>query len=181
MSSFTRIAFTNDVKAAQEVRGTRAAYAAMAARRSEESELGAAELAFIAAADSFYMATVSETGWPYVQHRGGPRGFLRFLGDETLGFADFNGNGQYLSLGNLAGNDRVCLFLMDYLNRRRLKLWGRARTIEAVEDPGLIARLEDPTYRARIERGFLIRIEAYDWNCPKHIPSDKRFTALPEV
>lgn len=174
MSSFTRIAFTDDVKAAQEARGTRSTYANMELRRQGESELGPAELDFIAKADSFYMATVSETGWPYMQHRGGPQGFLRYLGNETLGFADFRGNGQYLSVGNLDRNDRVCMFIMDYAHRRRLKLWGRAKTIEAGDDPALIVLLEDPNYRARIERAMLIRIEAFDWNCPQHITNKRQ-------
>jgi predicted pyridoxine 5'-phosphate oxidase superfamily flavin-nucleotide-binding protein len=114
------------------------------------------------------MATVTETGWPYIQHRGGPVGFMRVLDDRTLGFADFRGNRQYISLGNLSTDDRVSLFFMDYPNRRRLKLFGRARAV-GLDDAALLARLEMPEYRARIERGFLITVEGFDWNCPQHI------------
>jgi predicted pyridoxine 5'-phosphate oxidase superfamily flavin-nucleotide-binding protein len=113
--------------------------------------------------------TVGESGWPYVQHRGGPPGFLKVLDDRTLGYADFSGNRQYLSVGNLAGDDRISLFLMDYAQQRRLKIWGRARLVDEDLEPDLIARLESPGYRARVERGVVIHIEAYDWNCPKYI------------
>lgn len=170
---FAELAFTPAVKAAQERLGSRAAY-----RRLEEGEgphhdrLGPAEAAFLAARDSFYLATVSETGWPYVQHRGGPPGFLKVLDERTLGFADFRGNRQYVSLGNLARDDRVALILVDYPNRRRLKLLGRARP---TEEPVVLARLEPPGYPARVERGFLVAVEAFDWNCPQHITP--RFTA----
>jgi predicted pyridoxine 5'-phosphate oxidase superfamily flavin-nucleotide-binding protein len=124
---------------------------------------------FIAARDSFYMASTSETGWPYVQHRGGPLGFLKVLDARTIGFADFRGNVQYLSVGNLLANDRISLILMDYANQRRLKIWGRARIVHDHEDADLLAQLEVPSYRARVERGIIIHVEAYDWNCPQHI------------
>jgi predicted pyridoxine 5'-phosphate oxidase superfamily flavin-nucleotide-binding protein len=112
---------------------------------------------------------VSETGWPYVQHRGGPAGFLKVLDARTIGYADFTGNRQYISAGNLAGDDRVCLFLMDYPHQARLKILGRARVIDEDSDPELLARLDNPHYRARVERGIVIRIEGFDWNCPKYI------------
>ena len=127
------------------------------------------EFDFIGERDSFYQATVSETGWPYVQHRGGPKGFLKVLDEHTLGFADFRGNRQYLSVGNLNANDRIAMILMDYPNRIRLKIWGRARIVHDHEDPELIARLEVPSYRARVERGIVIHVEASEWNCPLHI------------
>ncbi|CAN7377844.1 pyridoxamine 5'-phosphate oxidase family protein [Phenylobacterium sp. LjRoot219] len=127
----------------------------------------------IAERDSFYLASVSETGWPYVQHRGGPAGFLKVLDERTLGFADFRGNRQYLSLGNLAGDDRVSLLLMDYPNRRRLKLVGHARVVDTDGDPAALARLRDD-YPAQVERGIVIAIEGYDWNCSQHITP--RFT-----
>jgi hypothetical protein len=117
---------------------------------------------------------VGENGWPYVQHRGGPPGFLTVLDARTIGYADFSGNRQYISVGNLDGNGRVCLFLMDYPGQRRLKLWGRARLIDEDEQPELLARLESPHYRARVERSVVITVEAFDWNCPKHITP--RFT-----
>ena len=120
------------------------------------------------------MATVSETGWPYLQHRGGPKGFLKVLDPQTIAFADFRGNLQYVSAGNLEGNDRVALFLMDYANRQRLKLLGHSRVVDAADDPGLIDRLRDPGYRARVERAVVIRVEAFDWNCRQHITP--RFT-----
>jgi len=115
------------------------------------------------------MATVSETGWPYVQHRGGPKGFLRVFDEKTLGFADFSGNRQYVSVGNLKTDDRVSLFLMDYPNRPRLKVLGRARVVEFDGDDDLVRRVSLTDYRARVEHGVIISVEAFDWNCPQHI------------
>jgi uncharacterized protein len=115
------------------------------------------------------MATISENGWPYVQHRGGPAGFLQVLDNRTIGFADFKGNRQYLSVGNLNANARISLILMDYPNRRRLKLWGTTRIVHEDEVPELIARLQITDYKARVERGIVIQIEAIEWNCPQHI------------
>src|SRR3990167_8256244 len=140
----------------------------------EVAELGPGEMEFIAARDSFYQGTVGENGWPYVQHRGGPTGFLKVLGPQTIGYADFSGNRQYISVGNLDGNDRVSLILMDYPAQRRLKIWGRVRLVEEDAEPALVARLESPHYRARVERGVIITVEAFDWNCPKYITP--RFT-----
>ena len=136
---------------------------------------GEAEAAFIAERDSFYIASVSETGWPYIQHRGGPTSFLRVLDDVTLGFADYRGNRQYLTLGHTAADDRVALFLMDYPNRRRLKLLAHMTAHDLKADPDLAARLATPGYRGFPERGFTLRLEAFDWNCPQHIVP--RFTA----
>lgn len=138
-----------------------------AATRGEGTGLGAREIAFIAARDSFYMATVSDTGWPYVQHRGGPVGFLKVLGPTTLGFADFRGNRQYLSVGNLDHDDRVALILMDYPNRRRLKLLGRARLVTPAQAPSVLAGPAAPA--GDIERLMLIEVAAFDWNCALHI------------
>jgi len=132
------------------------------------------EAAFIADRDSFYLATVSQTGWPYIQHRGGPRGFLRVLDEKTLGFADFRGNRQYLTLGNLVDEDRVALFLMDYPRRRRLKILAHMVPHDLTKEPDLAARLVTPGYRALVERGFTLRLHAFDWNCPQHITP--RFT-----
>jgi predicted pyridoxine 5'-phosphate oxidase superfamily flavin-nucleotide-binding protein len=128
---------------------------------------------FIARRDSFYIASVSETGWPYLQHRGGPAGFLKVLDEKTLGFADFRGNRQYISVGNLKSDDRVSLFLMDYANQTRLKILGRARVINSA-DAETLQRLALPEYRAQVERGIVITIAAFDWNCPQHIT--QRFT-----
>lgn len=167
--AFAKISFTPDVRAIQTEMGSRAAYRATELGELEEAVLGDAEQTFIAERDSFYQATVSQTGWPYVQHRGGPAGFLKVLDDRALGYADFSGNRQYVSVGNLRGDDRVSLLLMDYPRRRRLKIWGRARAVDERTEPALLAKLESPDFRAPVERGILIRVEAFDWNCPKYI------------
>ena len=168
---FAELAFTDRVRTLQEQEGSRASYARFEGGEAHHHRLGPAEAAFLAARDSFYLATVSETGWPYVQHRGGPPGFLKVLGERTIGFADFRGNRQYVSLGNLGGDDRVSLILVDYPHRRRLKILGHART---VEDPATVARLAVEGYPAKVERGLLIEVAAFDWNCPQHLTP--RFT-----
>lgn len=127
------------------------------------------EAQFIAAADSFYMASVAENGWPYLQHRGGPAGFLRVLGERLLGFADFGGNRQYLSVGNLGADDRAALFIMDYPRRRRLKILARVELRAPADDPVLAERLGVAGYGAKVERLMLLHLEAFDWNCPQHI------------
>jgi uncharacterized protein len=164
---FAEIAFTPTVKHVQALLGSRSSCARMEAAMRNHA-LGPSEAGFIAERDSFYMASVSETGWPYIQHRGGPKGFVRVLEENTIGFADYRGNRQYVSVGNLMSNDRVSLFFMDYPNRTRLKLLGRAKLIDA-SDSAILERLNVPGYRARIERGLLISVEAFDWNCPQHI------------
>lgn len=173
-NKFSEIAFTDEVKSAQETSGSRSSYARMEDRADTNHLLGPTEIAFIAARNSFYMATVSQTGWPYVQHRGGPAGFVRVLDETSLGFADFRGNRQYISVGNLAKEDRVSLFFMDYPNRTRLKLLGRARAVE-LDDTATLEKLELPDYRTRVERGIVIKVEGFDWNCPQHITP--RFTS----
>jgi len=170
---FAEIAFTPVVRAIQVEEGSRTGYARMDEGDDYNHRLGDREAIFIAARDSFYMASVGETGWPYVQHRGGPAGFLKVLDERTIGFADYAGNRQYVSTGNFRSDNRVALFLMDYPNRRRLKMLGRVRTVE-LDEPELLARLEDNDYPAQIERGFIIDVEAFDWNCPQHITP--RFT-----
>lgn len=167
--AFAEITFTPTVKAAQLRYGSREANLGFEHAQDRRDRLGADEAAFIHQRDGFYQATVSENHWPYVQFRGGPAGFLKVLDDRTIGYADFRGNRQYLSVGNLAANSRIALILMDYPNRARLKLWGTARIVHAQDDAETIARLEVPSYRARVERGILITIEAYEWNCPQHI------------
>lgn len=175
---FAGIAFTPAVRKVQEEMGSRKAYARVeSVPEATNHRLTETEASFIAARDSFYMATVSETGWPYVQHRGGSAGFVQVLGEGAIGFADFRGNRQYVSVGNLMTDDRVSLLFMDYANKARLKLFGRARII-GLECQDLLSRLEVPDYRARIERGFIIDIEGFDWNCPQHIT--ERYT-LDEV
>ena len=166
---FAQIAFTPTVKKVQEQLGSRNAYARMeSGPETRNYRLSEAEADFIAARNSFYMATVSESGWPYIQHRGGPTGFMRVLDEATIGFADFRGNRQYISLGNLVTDDRVSFFFMDYPNKTRLKLFGRA-TIVGLDDQANLSRLEMPDYHARVERGFLIKVEGFDWNCPQYI------------
>ena len=166
---FARIAFTARVREEQARIGSRAGYARVEAQGRDDSALTEAEIAFLAARDSVYVASVSETGWPYVQHRGGPPGFLRALDPRTLGLADLGGNRQHVSVGNLAGDGRVALLAMDYPNRRRLKLFGRARVVRREEDPDLVARLAPEGLESRAERAVVIAVEGYDWNCPQHI------------
>lgn len=172
-NAYSEIAFTDAVKKKQNALGSRRAYAEQEAQPGiSNAQIGEAETVFLSQRDSFYMASVGETGWPYLQHRGGPAGFVRVLDDQTLGFAEFSGNRQYVTLGNTAGENRVSLFFMDYTNRRRLKVFGRVETIDAA-DPRFEV-LPVGGYRGRIERGVLIHVEAFDWNCPQHIA--ERFT-----
>lgn len=175
MKTFAELAFTPSVQALQERYGSRAAYARARGAIELDEGLGPREAQHLANADSFYIATVSETGWPYVQHRGGPRGFLRAISPTRIAFADFGGNRQFVSVGNATHNDRASLIVMDYLNRRRLKLLGRLRfsTVEEA-DPELVFAVELPGYRARVEHIAVIEVEAFDWNCPQHIT--QRFT-----
>jgi predicted pyridoxine 5'-phosphate oxidase superfamily flavin-nucleotide-binding protein len=170
--AFAELAFTPAVRAAQERDGSRAGYARGFEGREERfnDRLGADEAEFIAAQRSFYMATVSQTGWPYVQHRGGPVGFLKVVDDKTLAFADFAGNRQLVSVGNLATDDRVALILVDYGLRTRLKLLGRLDVRDLAHEDPLFERLVTPGYRARPQRAFVVSVEAFDWNCPQHIP-----------
>lgn len=175
---FFDTAFTGPVKAEQERHGSRAAYARLsgAGSNAEDGEtLGDQETDFIAARDSFYLGTVSETGWPHVQHRGGPLGFVRKLDGRTLGWADFSGNRQYVSIGNAGAGGRVALFFMDYPAKQRLKVLGRMTAIEIDDRSELLAKLSVPGYRARTEHPVLIEVVAFDWNCPQHIVP--RFTA----
>ena len=171
---FTEITFTPSVRAVQTRHGSRAAYRRLETDESTADTLGDREAGFIQERDGFYHATVSENGWPYVQYRGGAPGFLKVLDAQTIGYADFRGNRQYLSVGNIEADGRVALILMDYANRRRLKLWARARLVEAADDPELIRRVAIPNYPARVERAVVMTVEAFDWNCPQHIT--RRYT-----
>ena len=166
--NFTRHAFTDSVKRAQERYGTRNAYARME-KSADRYRLTAREASFIQARDSFYMATVGENGWPYVQFRGGEKGFLRVIDDTTIGYADFRGNGQYISTGNIEANRKTALILMDYPNRQRLKIWAEASIAEATDDPERLEQLEVAGYAGQIERLVVLKVEAFDWNCPRHI------------
>tara|TARA_R110000823_G_scaffold144958_1_gene275040 strand:- start:5506 stop:6180 length:675 start_codon:yes stop_codon:yes gene_type:complete len=171
--SYHEIAFTPRVMALQSKAGSRKGYAAMRERGRYADRLTDRETSFIGQRDSFYMASVSETGWPYVQHRGGPTGFMKVLDEKTLGFADYSGNRQYVSAGNFLHDDRVSLFFMDYPNRRRLKMLGHVRIV-GLDEAEILAQLEDPDYAVKIERGYMITLEGFDWNCPAHITP--RFT-----
>jgi predicted pyridoxine 5'-phosphate oxidase superfamily flavin-nucleotide-binding protein len=168
MTTWIDLAFSPAVKAVQARRGSRDGYAHMEAKGSTATSIDENLAAFIGEQRSFYLATASRDGQPYIQHRGGPPGFLNVLDDKTLAFADFSGNRQYITTGNLAENPRAMIFLMDYRNRRRLKIWGTARVVE--DDPELIARLFPAAYRARAEAAILFTVEAWDVNCPQHIP-----------
>jgi len=159
--------FTPAVKAVQAARGSREAYAKMEARGGFRTGIDENLATFLQTVDTAYLATASAAGQPYAQHRGGPKGFIRVLGPTLIGWADYAGNRQYISTGNLAENDKAFLFLMDYAHRRRIKLWGRARVSD---DPALIARLMPGGYQARGEQAMLFEIEAWDVNCPQHIP-----------
>jgi predicted pyridoxine 5'-phosphate oxidase superfamily flavin-nucleotide-binding protein len=162
------VAFTERVKAVQERLGSRASYARLERDGGFETAIDDALAAFVAEQRSLFLATASAAGQPYVQHRGGPPGFLHVLDPHTLAFADFAGNRQYISLGNLSENPKVLLFLIDYAERRRVKIWGEAKVVE--DDPALLARLTPAGYRARPERAIVIHVTAWDANCPQHIP-----------
>ncbi|MDH4440792.1 MAG: pyridoxamine 5'-phosphate oxidase family protein [Rhizobium sp.] len=164
---FLEVAVTPSVRAAQAAMGVEQIWLGTENRPSDT--FTDQEIAFIASRDSFYMASVSETGWPYVQHRGGKPGFLKVVDQQTLAFADYRGNRQYISAGNLAANDRACLFLMDYARRARLKIYVHVERLPLDADQGLTELVSDPTYKGRAEGIFRLRLEAYDWNCPQHI------------
>jgi len=170
-ATFLHTMFGPGARARQAAAGSRSSYARMEAGAGSADILTDREVEFISARDGFYMASVTEDGWPYVQHRGGPPGFLRRIAGNRIGFADYRGNRQYLSAANLDADDRVSLFLMDYPNRRRLKLIGHA---QSSEDAGDIAALMVPDYAAEPERAFVIDVVGFDWNCPQHITP--RFT-----
>jgi predicted pyridoxine 5'-phosphate oxidase superfamily flavin-nucleotide-binding protein len=166
-SPISDIAFTPAVRAAQEQRGSRKAYAKMEERGGWQNKVTGDLVEFIAQRDSFYLATASAKGQPYIQHRGGAKGFLKVLDEHTLAFADFVGNAQYISTGNLDENNKAFIFLMDYPNRRRIKIWGTAKVVEG--DDELIDRLTDVDYRGKPQRAFVFQVEAWDVNCPQHI------------
>ena len=167
--------FDEAVKAEQRRQGSRASYDKMDANADGTPDtLTAKEIAFIGERDSFYLASVTADGWPYMQHRGGPAGFLRHIAGNRIGFADYRGNKQYISTANLKGNDRVSLFLMDYPNRDRLKLVGHAVSVELADDPAAVTALMPAGYRATPERAFFIDVIGWEWNCSQHITP--RFT-----
>jgi predicted pyridoxine 5'-phosphate oxidase superfamily flavin-nucleotide-binding protein len=173
--SFGTLAFTPLVKKLQELHGSRSQYARMEKSAASQDRLGEFEREFLEDRDTFYWATTGATGWPYVQHRGGPKGFLKVIDDRTLAFADFRGNKQYITTGNLMSDDRVALILVDYPHQARLKILGHVEVFEGVKAENWLPRVRVPDYKAVIERVFVIHIEAYDWNCPQHITP--RYTA----
>lgn len=165
------IAFTPAVTAVQSQYGSAAPFARSSVRPPDRNDLTDRERAFLSERDGFYLATVSETGWPYVQFRGGPPGFLRVLDGHTIGWADFRGNQQYISTGNLASDGRVSIIAVDYAQRRRLKLFGQARVTTVEQDAALVDSLGDGGYEAVLQRAVVVSVEAFDWNCPQHIPT----------
>ncbi len=165
---FGEIAFTPEVKAAQADRGSRETYKKYIAKGPANDTITPKIAEFIAALDGLYFGTVNSNGYPYIQFRGGPPGFLKVLDEKTLGLADFSGNVQYITVGNLSGNDKAFLFLMDYRHRKRIKIWGRAEYIEG--ESALLTQLRDPDYPAQVERAILFHVEATSENCPQHIP-----------
>jgi uncharacterized protein len=170
---FLDIAVTPSVRAAQAAMGVDQHWQHFKGERTFD-KLTPNEAAFIAQRDSFYMATVSETGWPYVQHRGGAPGFLKVIDEKTLAFADYRGNRQYISVGNLGADDRVALILVDYANRARLKIYAHVEAVPLDADPALAQQVANPGYRGKPERILKLHLEAFDWNCPQHITP--RFT-----
>ncbi len=172
--NFTKFAFTDSVRRAQQRYGSRQSYARVEAS-GNQYVLTNREISFIESRDSFYMATVGENGWPYVQFRGGPKGFLKVIDSTTLGYADFRGNMQYISVGNINSSRKASLFLMDYPSQQRLKIWAESEMIDAEQNAELLKELKMPDYKANIERLIIFKIQAFDWNCPQHITP--RFTS----
>lgn len=167
--SFGSLLFTTVVKELQERYGSRRQYEQIARAGASHDRLSRFEKEFLAKRDSFYMATVGATGWPYVQHRGGPKGFLKVIDDRTLALADFRGNKQFISTGNLMTDNRVAIILVDYPQQARLKILGRVDVLEGDKAASWLDRVRSPEYRAAIDRVFVIHVEAYNWNCQQHI------------
>ena len=168
-NNFTELAFTDSVRKMQQDYDTRALYEKFEGRATTRNTLTPKEKGFVAGLDGFYLASVGESGWPYLQFRGGPPGFLKVLDDKVLAFADFRGNGQFISAGNFDATGKTVLFLMDYAERKRLKIWAQAVVLRASDHPDLLAELASPDYDATMERIFKFTVEAFDWNCPQHI------------
>jgi predicted pyridoxine 5'-phosphate oxidase superfamily flavin-nucleotide-binding protein len=172
--NFTELAFTDSVRKMQEEYDTRAAYERFEAKTPTRNTLTSEEKVFVARRDAFYLASVGENGWPYVQFRGGPKGFLKVLDDETIGYADFQGNMQYISTGNINSTKKASLILLDYPAKKRLKIWVEAEILDPEDHPDLKKQLVTAEYQALVERLVVFRIKAFDWNCPQHI--NQRFT-----
>ncbi len=171
---FMEFAFNGGVREMQERYGTREPYKKMEEKTSFRNKLTWQEKAYIKSRQGFYMSSVGENGWPYMQFRGGPKGFLKVIDETTLAFADFRGNGQYISAGNLNATKKAVLFLMDYANQQRLKVWAEVEVLHAEDSPKLMEKVQLPDYKAAVERIFVLKVHAFDWNCPQHITP--RFT-----
>jgi uncharacterized protein len=175
---YAAIAFTDDVRAVQAEHGSQAFYGRkfVAGKATPGPDpLTELEKDYLRERDGFYLASVGESGWPYVQFRGGPTGFVHIMDDHTIGWADFRGNLQYISTGNVTGDDRIAIIALDYAQQRRLKIFGHARIVTADEDAQLVSSLADDSYDAMVERAVVVSVEAYDWNCQQHITP--RYTA----
>lgn len=166
---FMEFAFNDSVRKVQEKYGTRAPYEKMETKMEFRNKLTWREKGYIKNRDSFYISSVGENGWPYMQFRGGPKGFLKVLDNDVLAYVDFKGNGQYISAGNINATKKTVLFLMDYTQQQRLKIWAEAEALHAADHPELQAKLEMPDYEATVERIFIFKVQAFDWNCPQHI------------
>jgi uncharacterized protein len=166
---FMEFAFNDSVRKVQEQYGTRAPYQKMESKEEFRNKLTWQEKSYIKTRDSFYISSVGENGWPYMQFRGGPKGFLKVIDTNVLAYADFRGNGQYISTGNINATKKTVLFLMDYTQQQRLKIWAEAEVLHAADHPELLKKLEMPDYEATVERIFIFNVYAFDWNCPQHI------------
>jgi uncharacterized protein len=167
--NFMEFAFSDSVRKVQEQYGTRAPYQKMESKDEFRTKLTWQEKSYIKSRDSFYISSVGENGWPYMQFRGGPKGFLKVVDANVLAYADFRGNGQYISTGNINATKKAVLFLMDYTQKQRLKIWAEAEVLHAADHPELLKKLEMPEYEATVERIFIFKVHAFDWNCPQHI------------
>jgi predicted pyridoxine 5'-phosphate oxidase superfamily flavin-nucleotide-binding protein len=172
--NFMQLAFTNSVRQEQERYGSRNSYENREARNPDQTALSVRETRFISQRDGFYLSTVGENGWPYVQFRGGPKGFVKPIDHHTLAYADFRGNMQYISSGNMKSTKKAALIFLDYASRSRIKVWAETEILYTDEHPELLSKLENPDYKAQVERIVLLHVKGFDWNCPQHITP--RFT-----
>lgn len=179
--NFMELAFTESVKAEQEKHGSRISYQRMEDRNPNQTKLSIRETHFIEQRDGFYLSTVGENGWPYVQFRGGPRGFLKSIDAHTLAYADFRGNMQYISSGNMHSTKKAALILLDYPSRTRIKIWAETEILKPEEHPEMLEQLTAPDYQAKVERIVLFRIKGFDWNCPQHITPKFTFEEMKEL
>lgn len=176
-----QLAFTDSVKAEQEQYGSRQNYQRMEDRQPDETKLSPREIQYISQRDGFYLSTVGENGWPYVQFRGGPKGFLKSIAPGTLAYADFRGNMQYISTGNIKTTKKATLILLDYASRTRIKIWAETEILDAAAHPDLLEKLTDPNYNAQIERIVVFHIKGFSWNCPQHITPKFTFEEMKEL